>query len=223
MNLRVVVTLLLVLFSGCTSIPFERTPQVPVVAGLDAVQLAARSWPEAGRRYRIRQTVLFELRGAKVPMTGLMDLDTVSGSARLVAVNDLGVKFFDLQLDRDGEQLHYLLPELARFPGFDRVVAEAVRRIFLAPRPDGSEELQVETERYLLRDRDRERSTEYVFAGPDTRLLAIERRSEESWRLDFYQYRSVNGVLFPAGVILQDRRAGYRLTLWLDEVNSHAP
>jgi len=223
MTFRSVLVLLLALLAACTSIPFEATPRVPVSVGLDAVQLATRSWPEEGRRYRIRQTVLFELRGARVPMTGLMDLDTMRGSARLVAVNDLGVKFFDLELDRDGETLHYLLPELARFPGFDRVVAEAVRRIFLAPRPDGDETVQRETDRYLLLDSGGGGETEYAFGGPDTRLLAIEHDGEAPWRLDFYQYRSENGVLAPAGVILQDRRAGYRLTLWLDEVNSHEP
>jgi hypothetical protein len=29
----------------------------------------------------------------------------------------------------------------------------------------------------------------------------------------------VEDTFFPGGIVLQDRRAGYRLTLWMEEVN----
>jgi len=218
------VILALLLVTGCTSLPFATQPEVTVPPGLSAEQLAATSWPEAGRRYRIRQTVLFELRGAKVPMTGLMDLDTTRGTIRLVAINDLGVKFFDLQLDRESETLHYLLPELARFPGFGEVVASAVRRIFLAPRPAGDEQLEGSATRYRLRRQQDTDEVTFSFGGAPLQLLAIEAEGpQEAWRVDYYEYRDQHGATAPYGIILKDRRAGYRLTLWLDEVNYREP
>jgi hypothetical protein len=214
--MRALCVLLTLLLSSCAAgIPFEPTVPIATSAQVGVEQLVSTSWPESSRRYRIRQTVLFELRGAKVPMTGLMNLDTTRGSVRLVAVNDLGVKFFDLELDRKTQRLHYLLPELERFPGFDGVVAKAVRRIFLAPRPDGDESLQRSDNRYLLSDG----TTSFEFGGAGPQLLAIERRSDdESWRLDFYEFRGRDGRMNPGGVILKDRKADYRLTIWFDEV-----
>lgn len=215
--------LALLLLANCAPLPFEAPPEVAVTPNLSAGQLARLSWPDAGQRYRVRQTVLFELRGARVPMTGLMDLDTSRGEIRLVAVNDLGVKFFDLQLDREGETLHYLLPELARFPDFGKVVASAVRRIFLAPRPDGDEALHSSATRYRLEGREDGDKTIFEFGGPGPQLLAIEvEGSQKAWRVDYYEYRD-HGVMAPRGIILNDHRAGYRLTLWLDEVSFREP
>ena len=216
--------ILLVLLAGCTPLPFKAPPEVALDRTLDAAQLARHSWPETDSHYRVRQTVLFELRGARVPMTGLMDLDARNGSIRLVAVNDLGVKFFDLQLDRDSETLHYLLPELARFPDFGKVVASAVRRIFLLPRADGREALTFHGQRYRLSREEGARQTRFEFGGPGAQLLSIEQSTpDEEWQIDYFEYPETTAPAAPGGVVLEDRRAGYRLTLWLDEVKTHEP
>jgi len=216
--------LTLVLITGCAGTPFKATPGVALDRTLTTCQLAHHAWPEQNRRYRVKQTVLFEMRGAKVPMTGLMDLDTRQGSIRLIAVNDLGVKFFDLQLNHENETLHYLLPELARFPDFDKVVARAVRRIFLTPRPDGNENLRYRKQRYLMTRHDAETLTRFEFGGNGAQLLAIEQSGpEQDWRIDYFEQRGTSAPAAPGGILLQDRHAGYRLTLWLDEVVPHEP
>ena len=221
---RLSVLLALVWLAGCVSLPFRDNPALPPPAELGAQQLAAACWPAPQQHYRVRQTVLFELRGAKVPMTGLMDLDTRRGEIRLVALNDLGIKFFDLQLDATTQQLHYLLPELARFPDFDTLVASAVRRIFLAPRPDGSETLQRQAKRSVLRRADEGRDLAFEFGGPEPRLYTIRvRGGDEDWQADYYEYTDAPGPAAPRGVVLDDRKGGYRLTLWLDEVTRREP
>jgi len=215
--------LCILLLAGCTTLPFEKTPDVALAPGLSAAQLAAHAWPAADAHYRIRQTVLFELRGAKVPMTGLMDLDMRRGTIRLVALNDLGVKFFDLELDREGEQLHYLLPELARFPDFGQVVASAVRRMFLQPRPTGNEQLEYLEKRYRLFRQENGIKLRFDFGGTGSHLLASEAEGpDQEWRIDYYEHAG-KAPAAPGGIILQDFIQGYRLTLWLDEVTRREP
>jgi len=34
----------------------------------------------------------------------------------------------------------------------------------------------------------------------------------------YYRYQRSQGRLFPGGIVLDDERAGYRLTLWIESV-----
>ncbi len=153
------------LLCGCTPLPFAVTEPVPTRPGVSAAELAARTWTGQPATLRIRQTVLFEFRGRKLPLVGFMVLDSSTLTARLVALNDLGVKFFDLTVNSQGVEEHFVLPELARFPGFAEAVATSVRRIFLTPRPAGEDALEVDALEYRLRRREAGGTLTFVFGG----------------------------------------------------------
>ncbi len=216
---KIAVFLLILLLTGCGGVPFAVTEPAPVPAEVTPEQLAASVWTQQSGIFLVRQTVLFEFRGARVPMSGMLRLDASRGRARLVAMNDLGVKLFDLEVSETTQQQHYLLSDLSRIPHFAEAVATSVRRVFLAPRPDGSERLTRSPRLAELRRPFGSGDVCFTFGGGDTRLLmTVVADGEESWRIRYFEYQKKSAIDYPRGVVLEDRMAGYRLTLWQEEV-----
>ncbi|MDY0268433.1 hypothetical protein [Trichloromonas sp.] len=208
---------LVLLLGGCASVPFEKPRLVPTRI-LTAAELLAADWRAAPGLWRIRQSGLFELRGRRLPMEGFLELDNDGRRVRLVALEGLGLKLFDLTVNVDGVEVHHLLPDLAKEPRLAESVAASVRRIFLAPRPDAGDRLEIRKRDYRL-TRPGDDGIEFLFGGEPPLLLETRVRGEAGdWRVGYYEYREAAGVSIPAGILLQDRRAGYRLTLWLESV-----
>ena len=214
---RLVILCLVLLLGGCASIPFEQPLLAPTRA-LTAAELLAADWRTVPGGWRIRQSGLFELRGVRLPMEGFLELDNDGRRVRLVALEGLGLKLFDLTVTVDGVEVHHLLPDLAKDPRLAEAVAASVRRIFLAPRPDAGDRLEIRKRDYRLTRPGGER-VEFLFGGEPPLLLETRvRGAAGDWRVGYYQYREAAGVPIPEGILLQDRRAGYRLTLWLESV-----
>lgn len=210
---------LLLTLTGCAGVPFAPPELVAVRPRMTAEELAEGAWTAQAGVYRLRQTVLFEFRGARVPMAGMMRLNLDEREVRLVAMNDLGVKFFDLAVEEVGEKQNYLLADLAGIPHFSEAVAASVRRVFLTPRPAKSDALRLAENRYLLLRPSGEGDIRFTFGGNDPQLIETEAKTErESWKVRYFEYRKAKETVYPRGIVLDDHIAGYRLTLWLEEV-----
>jgi hypothetical protein len=174
-------------------------------------------WSTRGS-WEIRQSALFELRGAKVPMTGLLALEP--GKARLVGLNDLGVKLFDLTVTPDGYEENFLLAELGRLPGAAEAVAASVRRIFLSPAPSPEDRMERSATEIRLSRAEGNRKITFIFGGAEADLRETRVRGGEEWRARYYNYSPAGGNRIPGGIVLDDSRGKSRLTLWLEEVRN---
>jgi len=213
------IAMFLLLISACTTVPFtpvELTPTIP----RSAAELSGSLWNSGNGSIMIRQSALFEFEGMRVPITGVMKLDRSARIARLVGMNDMGVKLYDISVDDAAIQAHFIMPELARYPGFADAVATSVRRIFLTPEPARDDALERTSTSYVLtRKAPAGGAIRFVFGGADAQLLEKSYRGATgSWRVHYYQYQRLSGHFFPGGIVLDDDRAGYRLTLWIESV-----
>ena len=204
----------LLLSGGCAAPFFPPSPQVVVPGGANAAALAAGDWARRPGPWLLTQSAEFVFHGRHLAMQGLLRLDPVRQTARLVAVNELGVKLFDLEVFAGGEQVHYLLPELARYPRLGEAVATSVRRMFLAPRPAGDERLNQEPTAYELSRVSDGGSVVFRYSGAPPRLEQIRVSAPgKDWQIGYYDYRSAGEVEYPQRILLEDRVAGYRLSL----------
>lgn len=216
---RFLLAAVLLLLCACAPLPFLRTELTPTVPR-SAAELVAGLWSSGSGSLLIRQSALFELQGMKVPIAGVMKLDLAAKEARLVGMNDMGVKLYDLTVTATTSQAHFLIPDLARTPGFSEAVALSVRRIFLAPEPAADDMLERSSTRYLLTRRlDDGGVLRFLFGGAEAQLLEKSYQGgDAAWRVRYYQYQPQSGRFFPAGIVLDDQQAGYRLTLWIESV-----
>jgi hypothetical protein len=135
-------------------------------------------------------------------------------------MNDMGVKLYDISVDASSSQAHFVIPDLASYPGFTEAVAVSVRRIFLSPEPATDDILVRTPTSYMLsRKNSADDTISFTLGGADAQLLEkTYQGTAESWRVRYYQYQHQLGRLFPGGIVLDDDRAGYRLTLWIESV-----
>ena len=108
---RILLFILLIATTACT----PATPPLQLVQDCNAVftsaELLESHWLLQPKILRIRQSALLEIGRKKFPMEGFLRLDLEQGEARLLAMNEMGVVLFDLQVNPEGEQLHRVLPQ----------------------------------------------------------------------------------------------------------------
>jgi outer membrane biogenesis lipoprotein LolB len=216
--LPIIFLLLLTACAAPAPAPSPVIEQAP--RGLAADDLAAAVWTARPQVLRLRQTAKFSFRGRDVPMIGMMELDTRRNEARLVAVNQMGVKLFDLTVSEEGVSENYLLPQLAGYPRFSEAVATSLRRIFLAPGPRPEVDvLQEAAEGYRLSGEREGEPIAFLFGGDPVRLVEKSALGpKDDWRVVYLDYQQDSGLAFPREIVLEDRRAGYRLDLRIDNV-----
>lgn len=213
--------LLLVVFVGallcsCASHPFERHQPQPLPV-LTASQLVDSWWLAPGHRYLCRHSGLLEVFMRKVALEGVVKIDTTKHTARLVAMDTMGVKLFDLLVTNHDHQLNYLLPVLEEHPKLPKMVAQSLRAIFLQPNPSVQDQLVQHQRRSLLISAD-SAGDSFEFIGMPVRLhrKVVDSKSA-SWSVEYNQYRYQNGLWAPTGIVLDDD-SGFRLTLWIQEI-----
>lgn len=205
--------------TACSApLPFA-APQLVPLPSRSAAEVAALDWSTGTGVLLVRQSVLFELRGGRFPANGALRLDRDAGIARLVGLDDFGVKLFDLSVTAAGFEEHFLMPELARRPGLAAAIAASVRRIWLDPRPSGRDILTNAVDRYRLARRTAGGETFFLFGGDPPQLLEKRHAGEDGdWRVRYFEYRDTDGLSWPRGIVLDDDTAGYRLTVWIESV-----
>ena len=211
---------ILLMTTACTTVPFATTELVQTTP-LTAAELSGALWNSGAGSLMVRQSALFEFEGARIPITGVMKLDLAGKGARLVGMNDMGVKLYDLSIDVISSQAHFIIPDLAKYPGFSEAVADSVRRIFLSPEPAPDDTVKRTSTNYLLTRKTADGGViRFALGGADAQLLEKSYQGPaQSWRVRYYQFQRHQWQLFPGGILLEDGRAGYRLTLWTESVD----
>lgn len=216
-------TFLAIFLAGCSAqVPFDRASPV-ATRPLPLETLLENHWLLDTGVYRIRQTGVFRIGWKKIPLEGFAQVDTGQKTVRLVGLSGMGMKLFDLLVSRQTVTVHYMMPQLEEHPRFAEAVAESVRRIFLAPQPDRGDVLSRDRYRYMIRRRESGGEYRFHFGGREALLLEKEGRGgEEDWRVRYFEFRRLENLWVPGGIVLEDEAAGYRLTLWLDEIKRMA-
>lgn len=203
-----------VLLFGCASHPFERH-QPQQLPALTAEQLVDNWWLAAGHRYLCRHSGLLEVFMRKVALEGVVKIDTTKQTARLVAMDTMGVKLFDLFVTKECHQLNYLLPVLEEHPQLPKMVAQSLRAIFLQPNPSAQHRLIRRERRSVLKADD---GGSFEFIGMPVRLnRKVVDSKTSSWSVEYNQYQDQDGLWAPTGIVLNDD-SGFRLTLWIQEI-----
>ncbi len=216
--LRIGTLLLLLVLTGCVS----TTPpqQLPENCSADATleHLLAGNWLNQGDIWRLRQLTLLEIGPKKVPLEGFLRLDTATGQARLVAMNEMGVVLFDLLVTRDSQQLKRAIPQLQKIKGLDVGVAQSLRQIFLQPRPAEHDHLENLGDRQKLWRSIAGGYLRFIYdCRGDLRTVSSAGDSGE-WRVVYDDYQPFSGRRLPQKIVLNDYRHGVKLSLWISEV-----
>ncbi len=215
---RLFSVLLLGLLTACVLTTPQQTLPTDCRAVANTEQLLAWSWLQQPGTWRLRQSALLELGSKKIPLEGFLRLDLQKHEARLLAMNEMGLVLFDLQVSLTGQQLHRAIPQLQQIKGFAAGVGQSLRQIFLFPRPQRDDQLENRGNSQRLWRLQSGGSLGFVFDCygdlRETRLIS----EGDDWRVIYQQYGGYATARLPEQIVLNDYRHGVKLSLWIREV-----
>lgn len=204
------------LLTGCARVPFRATPPV----GMDAVdprQLLERQQRELPEQFQLLHSVVFDYRWRSMTGIGLVEIDRPAQTFRIVCLNPMGVKLFELSGDALRTEAHFVLPPLLEHGGdFAATIGNDLRRIYFDVTPAADAAFIRRREALLFRQPFEGGTLEHVFAGAQGDLVEknwYDAADDLVWRVSYYEYRTDNGKRSPQGIVLVNYRHGYRLTV----------
>ncbi|RJQ13956.1 MAG: hypothetical protein C4560_13265 [Nitrospiraceae bacterium] len=211
----------LIFLSGCASIPFQKTSCVPLdsVGPWTLVEEFRNNSPE---KFQLINSIVFEYNWNKFSGIGFIDVNAVEKTFTAVCINPMGVKLFELTGDRDRTDSRFVLKQFAEKGNFADKVGEDIRRVYFDLVP--SSVAQISRKKYQIKFTEPAGTgfMEYIFAGAGGRLIEKNHYEDNKldWRVSYYEYRQENGKIYPGGIILNNYKYGYSLTVKLKEIRT---
>lgn len=219
MTRYLVAGLFLLVFAGCSTVPFHEENQIPLgtTDTRDIVQRFGESVPDD---FHLVSSIVFDYGLLAVSGIGYVDISTVTGRYKVLCMNQLGVKLFEFQGDRNGLISQYAIEPLARQGKISEAVAEDIKRVYLDLVPPADAGVTKKKNSVIFRQRYDGGVLEHEFAGGVPLLIKKTYREDHRrvWDVSYYEYRQKNGKLYPMAVTFSNYRYGYRLIVKHKEI-----
>jgi len=212
--------LMLFLAAGCESIPFQKAPDAPFDNAAPAA-IRERFKENMPVNLRLLNTIVFEYNWRTFSCIGFIDVDTAKRTSTLACINQMGMKLFEISLDKENINTSFALPEFTSKGNLTKAVGEDIKRIYFDLVPSDGAEATKEKFAVVFRQKEGEGTAEYIFSGSGQYLTEKTYYEDGNplWRVSFYEYQSKNGSIYPGGTILKNYKYGYRLIIRLKEIS----
>jgi hypothetical protein len=218
--LTAILTVIVCLY-GCAVIPFQKTSYVPMDSAEPQVLVDAfrNNSPES---FQIMNTIVFEYNWNKFSGIGYIYVDTAEKAFRVVCMNPMGVKLFELSGNKGGIVQHFVLEQFSKQGNFAGTVGEDIRRIYFDLLPSLAAYIKKKKYEIVFSEPSGAGVMEYKFAGTGGYLVEKNYYEETTlnWGISYYEYLEKNGRIYPRGIILNNYKYGYSLTIKLKDVQT---
>lgn len=119
-----------VLSACATSIPFNEPVPGPL-DNPDPQAVIERFRSVVPDQFRLVSTIVFDHSWLTVSGIGYVEIDRAGGRYKVVCMNQLGVKLFEFEGDRNGLVRQYAIEPLARAGNIAEAVGKDIQRIYL--------------------------------------------------------------------------------------------
>jgi hypothetical protein len=217
----IVLIILMLIAGGCRSLPFQEPVWTPLSSERPQ-SLIERFQSTLPDSFQLLNTIVFEYNWRTFSGIGYVDINRQDKTFKVVCLNPMGVKLFELSGDGHRVTNHYTIAAFTPYGDVTTAVGDDIRRIYfdLVPSPDA----RIWKRKYSVSFRQSSGSgtMEYVFAGTAGDLVEKNYydHSGLAWRVSYYEYREQNAKRYPRGIVLIHYNYGYRLTIRQKELNS---
>ncbi|MBN2427426.1 MAG: hypothetical protein JXK94_03720 [Deltaproteobacteria bacterium] len=183
-------------------------------------ELAENQWLAQDKTWRLRQAALLEIGPREIPLEGFLRLDLKNREARLVAMNELGLVLFDLQVSISDEKLQRVVPQLRKRKELAKGIGQSLRRIFLLPRPRPGDQLENFANSQRLWRSVPDGRLQFVFDCSGDLRETRKKTNSENWRVLYDSYRLMENSRLPMKIVMNDYRRNVKLSIWLHEAKT---
>lgn len=214
-----IIGIILLFLAGCSTIPFQAAPRTPMEKAEPGLvkERFSLMLPDS---FQIISSIVFEYKGRAISFIGYSDIDAKEKTFTVAGINQVGIKLFEMTGNSDKTELIFAMEEFTKKGNFTETVAEDIRKIYFNRLPSESSKVYKKKNEIVFVQDEAGTIIEFVFAGPGN--LLVEKRcivdNDVIWKVNYYEYRQINGKLHPGGIILENIKYGYKLIMRLKEI-----
>jgi outer membrane biogenesis lipoprotein LolB len=201
------------LLAGCAGLPCHRSEPVSL-EGRGPAEIVAQAAAATPAKLNQFNSIVFEFAGQKFLGIGFMEIDRQERSFRVICLNPMGVKLFDLSGNDNGTTMNFAIEPLARAGDIATAVGNDIRRIYFDLTPRANATPRPGKHRLTYGGGVATGYQEHLFAG--TGDLVEKRLYDDqliSWQVTYHDYREKGGKRSPGTIVFTDYRNGYQLTI----------
>lgn len=199
--------------TGCATAPFP-APEPFAATDIAPEQVPAAFAQRLAPRYELAQALVFRFYLREIAALGYVSVDVPERSFAMACLNPVGIKLFELVGKNGDVSARFVAPEIEKHGGELAQAAGAdLMRAYFDWSPPAGTPGRIRKGRLTFAVDDAAGRTEYRYGGRDGHLAEKVRIEEgrERWRVEYRDYRRVAGGWIPAGIVIHNRRYGYRL------------
>ncbi len=215
-SLRILPVIAILLFaSGCATIPFQKPDYVPMERE-DPAAIVENFTEKLPKKYRLINSIVFEKGYThRFAAIGITKIDLNTEELAVAAISPLGLKLFEVTADRDGVTKSFAVDQISEMGDFAEAIAKDIKRIYfnLAPHPDAK--MTKKKYKVIFESPYKDGTIQHIFAGSEGYLVQKKfyEKGRLSWSVSYYEYVIVDGKLYQGGIIMDNRKHGYRLII----------
>ena len=211
---NVLLLIFLLFTAACTPAVFTKwqSESISTINPADLVERYRSSLPET---LNSLNSIVFDYAGIKFLGLGFIEIDRKNESFRVVCLNPMGVKLFDLSGDKKGTITNFAIEPMAKQGDIAALVAADIRRIYFDLIPASSLEPWKSEYRLLYGGGTPSGYLEHIFIGVNGDLSEKRFYTDQfiSWQVTYHDYVNTGGKRYPKGIILTNYRDGYQLVI----------
>jgi len=213
-RLILTIPLLLMLVTGCATEHF-RQAQMVSISKIEPEQLLERFKANLPEKVSSLNSVVFEYAGISFLGLGFVEIDRSKGTFRVICLNPMGVKLFDLSGDKNVTTTNFAIEPMAQYGEIGAAVAADIRRIYFDLLPPPGTEPRKGEYRVIYGSATPKGYQEQIFAGIDGDLTEKRFYADQfiSWQVTYHDYKSIGGKRYPQGIVLTNYKDGYQLVI----------
>ena len=208
--------------SGCATAPFPR-PEPFAASDRAPEEIPADFARSLAPRYELAQALVFRFYLREIAALGYVSVDVPERSFAMACLNPVGIKLFELVGERGEVAARFVAPEIEKYGGELAQAAGAdLMRAYFDWLPPAGATYRRAGGRLIFSAADETGRTEYRYAGRDG-FLAEKIRFEGRrvrWQVEYRDYRRGADGWIPAGLVIHNRRYGYRLVASTKEMEA---
>lgn len=213
MKFRCLILLLTSLAAGCAHEPFVRPP-LPLLSNPDPTAIRAEFAHSAPDRFISDDTIIIDAPfNHDFAFLGVMSIDRPAGKFEFVALNQVGLKLFQLAGHGQDIEIQYALGPLQNHKDILTAIGQDLHRMYFDLVPGQTADVDIGKTKITFAVKSSDGDLEYKFGG-DPAVLLEKRLSGffgTIWRAQYFQYQWHAGTLYPRGIVMDNSRYHYRI------------
>lgn len=218
--LRSSVGMLVLLLSGCATVPFDAELKGDF-HGAEPSEVVECFDEAVGQQFELLESVVFKFFGKEITGLGALVIDSSIPSYALTCMTPTGITVFNVRGTGDEVEALFVPPAMEKHrKHFAEAIGRDLRRIYLDWTPPAGADVERKKHRMVFTEKRADETVEYTFSG--TRKLLTEKRFSKGWKtrcvVRYFEYEEFDGRLYPTGIILHNKQFHYRMILRVREV-----